>query len=29
MQGWFYGMPQTAAKIDAVLANGANLAAPA
>ena len=29
MQGWFYGMPQTAAEIDAVLANGANLAAPA
>jgi hypothetical protein len=29
MQGWFYGMLQSAAEIDATLAGGANLAAPA
>ena len=29
LQGWFYGMPQSAAEIDTVLAGGANLAAPA
>ena len=29
MQGWFYGMPQSAAEIDATVAGKATLAAPA